>query len=722
MKTRRNSHRPPPLRSSAAVLAAGLAAAASVPLAGGAPIEISQATNIAPTNLTSEDSYGINISISGNLAVVGAARGNGWAPDSGTAFIYAFDGSSWNELAMVYASDGAAFDRFGTSVSTDGSFVVAGAYLSDAPGFTDAGAAYVYASGISGWEETAQLLASDPAAGDNFGAAVAVLNGLILVGAPEDDDNGTFSSGSVYAFRYTPADGINPARWDQVAKLAPTATPGARFGTSIAVVGDTALIGAPFEGLGGAVYVYDTTTWTHTATLVASDAQSGAQFGFSIAVDGDLAAVGAQLDDNVATDAGAAYAFRFDGSAWTQEAKLEVAGAGPADYLGYSVGVSDGRILAGAYGTDSTFGLDTGAAHTFVRLGGVWTHELVLLPSETQSGSFFGYGVAAGEDALVGAWGQVPTGKNGGRYGAAYHYDLPPVPADNAPPVAVAGEDQSIRAGDAAFLDGSGSFDDNNDALQYAWSFAALPPTSQTQLENADTATPWFIADVAGTYEVQLIVTDGAGLPSAPDSVIVSSNNLAPVAVPGDDQLVIAGSQVQLDGSASYDPELDFLDYGWTLTTAPAGSAAVLTGADTATPTFTPDVEGVYEIALVVSDAIGPGDPVTLTVTATSAANYAEAALFDAGALLLSLDRNQVTNRGNQIVLGVFVYQAVAAIQRGNTDRAIFKISQAMRRTDGCVFNGSPDGNGFNRDWVTDCDAQQVLYADLNDALQALLQ
>ncbi|WP_233353987.1 YVTN family beta-propeller repeat protein, partial [Algimonas arctica] len=127
--------------------------------------------------------------------------------------------------------------------------------------------------------------------------------------------------------------------------------------------------------------------------------------------------------------------------------------------------------------------------------------------------------------------------------------------ASNEKPTAAAGLDQAIRAGDTVSLDGSASFDDNTESvdLGYSWSFASQPAGSTTTLTDAMTATPSFTADLAGTYDIALIVTDEGGLDSDADSVSVSSDNLAPTAIAGEGQLVILGSNVYLDGSGSND-------------------------------------------------------------------------------------------------------------------------------------------------------------------------
>ncbi len=147
---------------------------------------------------------------------------------------------------------------------------------------------------------------------------------------------------------------------------------------------------------------------------------------------------------------------------------------------------------------------------------------------------------------------------------------------DGMPPTANAGEGQSIRAGSTVNLDGSQSFDDNTPSadLGYAWSLVFSPAGSTAALVNADTAIPSFVAERAGTYTAQLIVTDASSLPSAASQVIISSLNRAPTAAAGDDQVVPAFGMTLLDGGGGADPDGDTLTYAWTISAAPAGSTA----------------------------------------------------------------------------------------------------------------------------------------------------
>jgi hypothetical protein len=288
-------------------------------------------------------------------------------------------------------------------------------------------------------------------------------------------------------------------------------------------------------------------------------------------------------------------------------------------------------------------------------------------------------------------------------------------------PTANAGPDQSIHAGRLVTLDGSGSFDDNTatENLVFTWTLTSRPDGSTATLSGGDTERPSFVADVLGVYAATLIVTDGDGLSSAPDTVVVSSLNRAPVADAGRDQGTFVGDAVSLNALMSYDPDLDPLEYSWTLAT-PVGSGAVLAGETTALPTFTPDVPGSYIATLTVNDPFGGVATASLVVSVVTGAQFAENQVVIALNVVGALAPEQVTTRGNQNALQQFLTEVITALQAGDFDEARKRLTKTIQRTDGCALQNTPDGNGQGRDWVIDCAAQASLYPLLTTALDAL--
>jgi hypothetical protein len=185
--------------------------------------------------------------------------------------------------------------------------------------------------------------------------------------------------------------------------------------------------------------------------------------------------------------------------------------------------------------------------------------------------------------------------------------------AENLQPVADGGDDQTVFVGDVASLDGSSSYDpDQNYPLTYEWQVVSKPEGSAAILsvsanaDDSDGSQVFIETDVNGDYVIQLVVTDSLGLASEPEFVVVSTQNSAPVAEAGADQhFENPGITIKLDGSQSFDPDGDTITYAWTIISKPQDSLAELTNPIGVQPTFFADTVGDFIIELVVTDDLG---------------------------------------------------------------------------------------------------------------------
>jgi hypothetical protein len=302
------------------------------------------------------------------------------------------------------ASDAAAGNYFGANVAIDGDTILASAHGDSA----FAGAVYVLIRAGGTWEQQAKLVASDRQSGDFFGIAVAIEGDTALAGASKLENE----TGGAYLF--TRSAGL----WTQTARLsASDAQPLDAFGESVALADDLAVVGAPNAQGKGAVYIYirNGAEWQQQAKLTASDGAIGDLFGAAVAVSADRIVVGAPGHDGVSSDSGIAYVFVRAGETWSEEASLPAPDELQNARFGRSVAIDGARLIVGAPEGETLTGIYSGRAHIFVHDGFTWTHEAMLTPGPSSQNSLFGRSVAiSGIYALVGALSDDERGDNAG--------------------------------------------------------------------------------------------------------------------------------------------------------------------------------------------------------------------------------------------------------------------------------------------------------------------
>ncbi|KAG9390239.1 hypothetical protein J8273_8279 [Carpediemonas membranifera] len=370
-------------------------------------------------------------------------------------------GANWNEVAKISASDSASYSMYGFAVGADATTVVVGAYQNNKMG-QDAGSAYVITQNKAmNWTEAAELFGSDTGSESMFAYAVAVDGDTIVVGAPNQD-----GVGAVYEF-VRGSDGTWPSK--ETAKLpSPDVTAGDYFGNSLAIKGDTMVVGSPrVAGDDGRVYVYTraggvwslkTTllppdgcdgffgsavafdgktivagahddynagmvvvfvtgdsgaTWSRQAVIHAPSGHSNDFFGGAVAVDGDHLVVGASHHSGDRSLSGGAYAFIRSGSSWALKQTLEPDTVADGQMLGTSVWLSGGMALVGMPGYSN----NQGAAVAFQLVSGTWTRTATITAPGGDVGDLFAFSLAAVPDASVAFVGAYGVGHESGVLG-----------------------------------------------------------------------------------------------------------------------------------------------------------------------------------------------------------------------------------------------------------------------------------------------------------------
>ncbi len=341
------------------------------------------------------------VDIGDDVAIVGGFLAN-------AAYIYRFNGSDWVEEAVLEAADAGPNALFGSAVAIDGDVAVVGASgQHDNVGFA-AGAAYVFRyQPLAGtWVQEAKLLASDGAAADRFGWAVAVSGQVIVAGAFGQDSAKSTNGGAAYVFR---SDG---SRWVEEAQLvASVNTTGSNLeGWSVSIDGNLAVVGAPGGGSSGqapgAAYVYrfDGSAWMEEAELINPEGASDDSFGSSVAASGEAVVVGSYGDDDNGGHSGSAFVFRHCGI-WELEAHVLASDGAPSQVFGASVSIDGDVVVVGAPG-DGDNGLLSGSAY-FYRYdfdSAGWRQEAKLLASDGNAYDSLGRSVALhGDSAILGA-------------------------------------------------------------------------------------------------------------------------------------------------------------------------------------------------------------------------------------------------------------------------------------------------------------------------------
>ena len=371
----------------------------------------SQVTKLLASNGDVNDEFGSSVAISGDTLIVVA--------QNRTAYIFSRNQSSissWQEVIQLNPNEPVPFG-LGATVAIAGNLAVVGAPLRS----LGQGAAFIFNrnnGGSNNWGEVTELAFSDMSSSVLFGASVSISNDTVVVGSPGTVDNTI--AGAAYIFNRNHGDNNN---WGEVAKLTDSDTPsGSRFGGSVSISGDTVVVGAATgngqKARSGVAYIFSrnkngSNAWGQVAKLMVDNGRFNDNFGFSVAIAGDTVVIGAP-GENFQLGEGAAYIFsrnKNGSNAWGQIKKItgRSENSGIVDF-GQSVSISGNTTVVGASISIIPPDVFNGSIHIFDRSQGGsnnWGLVTELFPDDASvgfSGDKFSDSVAiSGNTIVVGA-------------------------------------------------------------------------------------------------------------------------------------------------------------------------------------------------------------------------------------------------------------------------------------------------------------------------------
>ncbi len=356
-----------------------------------------QSYKIISNNLVVGDKFGVSVSLGPDRALIGAYRDSELSSYAGAAYIFDFDGLNWNQTQKLTA-DGSVLQRnFGRVVNLSGNQAMVSISYGRSGSVNET--VYVFKYNGSTWQQAQKIVPSDGDTPKSYASSIALTNEHVLVGAFTDNEFDE-AAGSVYVYQK------QEELWTQRQKLA--GDDGAAkdyFGGRVSIDGNFALISATGDDIlgssSGAVYVYeyDGKNWILNQKLFADDGQAGNIFGASVSLDGHRALIGAP-GDYLSEDSGAAYIFDYADGVWNQTQKLTKKNLSGNNRFGNSVSLKNNQALIGSPGEDELYS-DTGSAYVFNFDGLNWYQAHKLNPAESFPGHNFGNRVHLSNDRLL---------------------------------------------------------------------------------------------------------------------------------------------------------------------------------------------------------------------------------------------------------------------------------------------------------------------------------
>lgn len=379
-------------------------------------VGVCQITKLLALDGTASGAFSGAVSIDGNIAAVG--KYNSTIDETGYVYIFEKENGSWVQTAKFTADDANEEDYFGESLSLYGNTLLVGAQRADNSRW-NSGAAYIFEKNENGWEQVAELTASDASYNHYFGIDVHLDEDVLIIGA---SNNG---NGAAYVFE-KPANGWTTMT--ETAKLvASDGVDNDNLGRSVSIHNNVAVAGAYNNKVNGvttgSAYVYERPSggWvnsTETAKLIASDGASSDFFGLEVDIDESTIIVSAYRK---ASFTGAAYIFERPTNGWVstvENQKIQASNGSTYDYYGHGVSINNGSILIGAYEEGTN-----GVAYLYTKDNGVWKEFDSYTVTDGNTNKDFARSVSISGNSMI--LSAESDNENGAYAGAAYIFEKP---------------------------------------------------------------------------------------------------------------------------------------------------------------------------------------------------------------------------------------------------------------------------------------------------------
>lgn len=372
---------------------------------------INEVAAIYPSDGDYHDGFGGHVALAGDFAFI-TAEGD---RSKGSVYVYKFENNNWVEYQKFSPDSNDSGVSFGSDVAMTEDYAVVG-FSHDSEYDTYSGSAMIYRNNNGTWEFDQKIKPDTGYYNDRFGASVDIFGDYIIVGTPSESGNGNY--GAAYIF-HKEASG-----WKlQQRIIANSSNYGDAFAKSVAITPDYAFVGAPnvdYAGTNsGIVYVFERngTTWSQTHTISPADADVGFYFGYSLDISESTLAIGAhEAGVSYDTKYGRVYLFEKQGSNWVETHTLLASDGEHGDDFGSGVSISCDHLLISARYNEEQ-GLNNGAAYFFKKEGNNWVEIFKAMGS--QGGGLITSTAITCDKAMIGA---SANGINGGGSGIAYGY------------------------------------------------------------------------------------------------------------------------------------------------------------------------------------------------------------------------------------------------------------------------------------------------------------